>query len=106
MDPSTRLKLLSRLAASRTPEAQSALEREFAAAALILESDSDYDRLAEALAVVEAVGFRFSARTVSVVGSFSRTIEQRTLTFSDADSLVAQLTSRYRNAEALLLKAI
>lgn len=106
MDSSTRLALLSRLANSTSSAAQSALEREFAIAALILTSDNDYDRLDEALAVVEVIGFRLSNRSTEVISSFVRDIEHRTLTYTEADSSVAQFTRQYRNATALLVKAI
>lgn len=106
MEFGTRLKLLSRLAASWTPDARAALEQEFASATHNLASESDYDRLEEALSVTETIGYRFSSRTVTAVDSFARSIEQRTLTFTEPDSLVVQLTSPYRNAAALLVKAI
>jgi hypothetical protein len=106
VDNATRIKALSRLAQSRTSDAQQALEAELDEAISDLRASGDYDVLEHALSVLGTIGFRFDEAVVSAVDGFIRSVERRTLEYSaDYEGLRTSI-GRYRNAYTLTSKGI
>ena len=106
MDSATRIKVLGRLAQSRTPAAEEAVGRACAEAFTVLLESSDYNALEFALEVLATVGFRRSAGTVITVSQFLRSIGNRDLQHSDEFSGWGQVLNKYRGVYTLMSKAI
>lgn len=106
MEFEARLKAVARLAESTTEAAARTLQKEFDAAALLLATATDYDHLEQSLAVVNAIGFRFSASAVRVLAGFADSIEQRQLTYSEQDRLFGSSFQNYRNPCSLIVLTI
>jgi hypothetical protein len=107
MDSDARLKAFARLAQSKTAAAQAALEKELDQVARTLESEYEYDLLAQSLEILDVIGYRLSERAVGVIGHFIQTIETRTLRYSRAgEVLPIDYIEKYRNARTLIGKAI
>lgn len=106
MDIDTRLKALTRLARSQTDEAKAALLKELDQAREGLESQQDYELLTRELGVLDAIGYRFSAQTVSILTSFIKSIERRGLQYSEEELAFGREIARYRNAQTLIVKAV
>jgi hypothetical protein len=106
MNFEARLAALERLAESGTAAAQRALEREFNAAQSNLDSRTEYDLLEQSLSILNAIGFRFSSvATESLIG-FIYNIDTRVLTYSEQDLAFSGFLSGYRDATALIVKAM
>lgn len=106
MDIDARLKALARLAESTTEAASQALEKEFEAVQSALASATDYDRLAESLAILDAVGFRFSRAASKMLEDFIQGIDARGITYSEQDQLLGPAVREYRNSSTLIVRAI
>ncbi|MGE3848905.1 MAG: hypothetical protein AB7I01_18655 [Gammaproteobacteria bacterium] len=101
-----RLKALTRLAQSDTEAAKAALLAELDDAAATLQTQSEYEALSESLDVLSTIGYRFSARTMTAIEDFVRTIEARKLTYSQAHESFADYIATYSNAQSLVAKAV
>jgi hypothetical protein len=106
MEFEARLKAVARLAESTTEAAARALQKEFDAAASALATGTEYDQLEQSLAVVNAIGFRFSATAARILAKFADRIEQRQLTYSEQDRLFGSSFRDYRNATSLIVLTI
>lgn len=106
MDLEVRIKALARLAQSTTGAAAAALELEMAWVEGSLNSESDYDKLAESLAVLHAIAFRFIERSIIALESFIRTIEDRKLSYADSARSVFRQIEKYNNAESLIGRSV
>ena len=101
-----RLKALARLAQSTTEAAKAALLAELNYAAATLTTQIEYETLLQSLDVLNAIGYRFSDRTVGVIENFIQTIEGRKLTYSQAPEAFADYIAKYSNAQSLIVKAV
>lgn len=106
MDSATRIKVLGRLAQSRTPASEEAVGRACAEAFTMLLEETDYDALDYALEVLATVGFRRSERSVATLCEFLRSVENRKLQHSEEFSGWGQALNRYRSAYTLMSKAM
>ncbi len=106
MDIGARVKALARLAESRTQAAEDALAIEFEGAARVLRQENDYERLYENLAIVDNIGFRFSAATVALLKEFADTIGQRKLTYLGENPHLARALQKYQDAASLLSRVM
>jgi hypothetical protein len=106
MDIDARLKALTRLAESTTEAASQALAKEFETAKSALAAATDYDGLEENLAILDAIGFRFSESSANALESFVDTIEARRITYSEQDQLLGHAIQEYRNSSTLIVRAI
>jgi hypothetical protein len=106
MEFEARLKAVARLAESTTEAAGRALQKEFDTAASILATAAEYDHLEQSLAIVDAIGFRFSTTAARVLAEFSESVEHRQLTYSEQDRLFGNSFREYRNSSALIVRAI
>ena len=106
MDIGARVKALDRLAESSTQAAQEALAKEFEGAGRVLRQENDYERLYENLAIVDTIGFRFSAATVALLKEFADTIGARKLTHSGENLLSEQSLQKYQDAASLLSRVM
>ena len=105
MDIDVRLKILSRMAQSETESAKATIAKEIEAAAVILDTETDYVRLDDSLAILKTIGLRQSEVAVLAIVAFVKTIERRTLTYSDEPLMVAALKD-YHTTETLLARAV
>jgi len=106
MDFATRLKVLSRMAKSSSPSAEKLIGHEQGLALNALKTSAGYDQLSEALEVLALLAFRASAEAAPVLEEFMRTVDTRELQYSsEYAELIAQVRT-YRNASALICKAI
>lgn len=106
MDFATRLKVLSRMAKSSSPSAEKLIAHEQGLALNALKTSDGYDQLSEALEVMALLAFRASAEAAPVLDEFIRTVDTRELRYSsEYAELIAQVRT-YRNASALICKAI
>lgn len=106
MDSATRIKVLGRLAQSRTPAAEGAVGRACAEAFKVLLEDADYDALEFALEVLGTVGFRRSEATVAALSQFLGAVGSRELKHSEDFSEWGEALNKYRSAYTLMSKAI
>ena len=106
METDVRLKALTRLAQSTTDAAKAALLMELDEAAATLGTQTEYETLLQTLEVLNAIGYRFSDRTVSVIENFIQTIEERKLTYSQVREAFADYIAQYSNAQSLIVKAV
>lgn len=106
MDSTTRMKVLVRLAQSRTPTAEEAVGRACAEAFDALLNSSKYDALEFALEVLGIVGFRRSKDTVAGLSQFLRIVQDRELQYPEEFSGWGESLSRYRGAQTLITKAV
>lgn len=106
MDNNLKIRALSRLALSKDPTAEAALEGVFGRAATSLSQDSDYDVLAYQLEVLGAVGHRRSTETVIAVREFIERVQRVEITHSLQHGTMLDDLSRYRNAPKLIERAI
>lgn len=106
MDSSTRIKVLGRLAQSRTPAAEEAVGRACAEAFTVLLKRSDFDALDFALEVLATVGFRRSEGTVATLGEFLRSVGNRELQYSEESGGWGRALNKYRCSYTLMSKAI
>jgi hypothetical protein len=105
IDIDTRLKALARLARSQTDDAKVALQRELDQVGKNLRSEQDYELIMQGLAVLDAIGSRFSAQAVSILEYFVEVIENRDLQYSEQEPGFVEI-ARYKNAHTLLVRAI
>lgn len=105
MDFATRIKVLERLAQSRTPAAEEAIRRACEEAFTVLEGYA-YSSLEFALEALSIVGFRQSEGTVVALTKFLRSIGNRKLQHSEELSGWGETLSKYRSAHTLMAKAI
>jgi hypothetical protein len=106
VDSVTRIKVLGRLAHSRTPAAEEAIGRACAEAFTVLLESSGYDALDYALEVLATVGFRQSEGTVAALSEFLRSVGNRELRHSEEFSGWGPALNKYRSAYTLMSKAI
>lgn len=106
MESSTRIKVLERLAQSTTPAADGAIRRACEQAIATLADGVDYEALQFSLDVLLTVGFRRSTQVVAAADSFLRTVEARSLVYSNEYGEQPAALSKYRNAYRLMTKAI
>jgi hypothetical protein len=106
VDSTTRIKVLKRLAQSRTTAADEAIGRACAEAFAALAESSHYDSLEFALEVLATVGFRRSEEAVASLSQFIRTVAGRALHHPDVLRNWGAALTRYRSAQSLILKAI
>lgn len=106
MEFDVRVKALSRLAESNTDAAQVALQKELDKVKAALETETQYDLLAQHLEILEAIGFRFSAVAMKIILDFIQTIESRQITYSAQDLLHGHEIAKYLNSSALIVRAI
>lgn len=106
VESSTRIKVLERLAQSTTPAADEAIKRASEQAIASLADGIDYEALEFSLDVLLTVGFRRSKEVVAAADAFLRTVETRSLVYSDEQGEQLAALSRYRNAHRLMIKAI
>ncbi|WP_418146119.1 hypothetical protein ABL850_22865 [Variovorax paradoxus] len=106
MESSTRIKVLERLAQSTTPAADEAIKRACEQAIASLADGLDYEALEFSLDVLLTVGFRRSQEVVAAADAFLRTVETRSLVYSDEHGDQLTALSKYRNAHRLMAKAI
>lgn len=106
MDSATRIKVLGRLAQSRTPAAEEAVERACAEAFTVLLESANYDALDYALDVLATAGFRRSEGTVATLSEFLRSVGNRELQHSEEFSGWGQALNKYRSAYTLMSKGI
>lgn len=106
MDFDARLKALATLSESTTEAAERALRREFDTATTTLSGTADFDQLERSLDVIDTIGFRFSRPAVDALAAFTQSIESHVLTYPEQERLYDRTFERYRNAEALIEKAI
>ena len=106
MDSATRIKVLKRLAQSNTPAADQAIARACDQAIAALAEGTEYEALEFSLDVLLTVGFRRSKDVVFAADNFIRTVETRSLIYSDEYGEQLEVISRYRNAHRLISKGI
>ncbi len=106
VEASTRIKVLERLAQSTTPAADEAIKRACEQAIASLANGVDYEALEFSLDVLLTVGFRRSNEVVAAADSFLRTVETRSLVYSDEHGEQRVALSKYRNTHRLMTKAI
>lgn len=106
MDYATRIKVLGRLAQSRTSAAEEAVGRACAQAFASLADGTEYEILEFALEVLATVGFRRSTETVKALNDFFQSIEKRQLAHADEYGAMVEILSKYRNAHTLMAKAM
>lgn len=106
MDAATRLKVLGRLAQSRTPASEDAIGRACDRAFVALAKAVSYDELEFAIEVLATVGFRRSAESVAALADFLRSAEQRQLVHSNEYTAMAVLVSNYRGPHSLMSETI
>jgi hypothetical protein len=106
MDVDTRLKALARLARSQTDAGKAALQEELDQVAQSLKTQHDYQLLTQSLALLDAIGYRFSAHAVRILESFIETIESRALRYSEQERAFVREISEYKNAQTLVVQAI
>jgi hypothetical protein len=106
VDSATRIKVLGRLAQSRTPASEEAVGRACAEAFTVLLEGTDYDALEFALEMLGIVGFRRSEATVAALSRFLRTVGNRDLQHSEDFSGWGEALNKYRSAYILMSKAI
>jgi len=106
VDSATRIKVLGRLAQSRTPAAEEAIGRACAEAFTELLEGSGYDALEFALEVLSTVGFRRSEEAVTALSQFLRSVGNRELQHSKEFSGWGEALTKYRSAYTLMSKAI
>lgn len=106
MDIDARLKVLGRLAQSKTATARVALEKEIGQIANTLGTESEYDLLAQSLDVLDVIAYRVSERAVAVLDTFIQTIEARKLLHTRAESFFLRDIENYNNAQTLVGRAI
>ena len=106
MDFDVRIKALAQLAQSQTDRAREALFKALDDAATVLRTDTDYDRLAQAIKVLATIGHRRSESSVAVLIEFISNVEVRALTYSaDALGWVERFPG-YRSAGSLTIEAV
>lgn len=101
-----KLKALSRLAESPSPEAAAAIERELAKASEILHSGTDYDLLDQQLQIVEVIGYRTSERAVHTLRAFTERAQSLVLTYSPLLLSISDEPSEYHSVTSLTVDAI
>lgn len=106
VESSTRIKVLERLAQSTTPAADQAIKRACEQAIASLADDVDYEALEFSLDVLLTVGFRRSQEVIAAADAFLRTVETRSLVYSDERGEQFPALFKYRNAHRLMTKAI
>lgn len=106
VESSTRIKVLERLAQSTTPAADEAIKRACEQAIANLADGVDYEALEFSLDVLLTVGFRRSNEVVAAADAFLRTVETRSLVYSDEHGEQLAALSKYRNGHRLMTKAI
>lgn len=106
MESATRIKVLERLAQSKTPAADEAIRRACEHAIAQLGDGVEYEALEFSLDVLLTVGFRRSREVVVAADSFIRTVETRSLVHLDERGAQLDTLSQYRNAHRLMSKAI
>lgn len=106
VESSTRIKVLERLAQSTTPAADEAIKRACEQAIASLADGVDFEALEFSLDVLLTVGFRRSNEVVAAADAFLRTVETRSLVYSDENGEQLAALSKYRNAHRLMTKAI
>jgi hypothetical protein len=106
VDSATRIKVLGRLAQSRTPAAGEAVGRACTEALDVLSEGTDYDALEFALEVLGIVGFRRSEGVVTALSQFLRSVENRELQHSEEFSGWGEALNKYRGPHTLMSKAI
>ncbi|MDH0867862.1 hypothetical protein [Mitsuaria sp. GD03876] len=106
MERATRIKVLERLAQSTTPAADEAIKRACEQAITSLANGVDYETLEFSLDMLLTVGFRRSNEVVAAADAFLRTIETRSLAYTDEQGEQLAALSKYRNAQRLMTKAI
>lgn len=106
MESSTRIKVLERLAQSKTPAADEAIRRACEQAIAELAGRVEYEALEFSLDVLLKVGFRHSKEVVVAANTFLRTVETRSLVHLDEHGEQLEMLSQYRNAHRLMFKAI
>jgi hypothetical protein len=106
VDAAISLKVLGRLAQSRTPASEDAIGRACDRAFVALAKEVSYDELEFAIEVLAIVGFRRSSGSVAALLDFMRSAEQRHLVHSQDYSAMSALVSKYRGPHSLMTKAI
>ncbi|QHP70955.1 hypothetical protein EI171_28895 [Bradyrhizobium sp. LCT2] len=106
MDIQTRIKALTRLAKSQSQGAVAALQNELDQVAAALRSEQDYDALSHALAILDVIGHRFSARAVDILDSFLDQVERREILYSDQRQAWGSRYAKYHSAQRLTGDAI
>ncbi|WP_077047095.1 hypothetical protein [Pseudomonas sp. KK4] len=106
MDSDTRIKVLGRLAQSRTPAAEEAIGRACNLAFATLLESNEYQPLEFSIEVLITVGFRRSKDAVSAIDNFLRAAESRKLTHSEEYGALAEALSKYHNVYTLMSKCI
>ncbi|WP_019658688.1 hypothetical protein [Variovorax atrisoli] len=108
MNNDLRNKALARLAASRTSEAQTALRDVFNQACTELNEQSQFDKLASALEVLQTIAHRFPEDAVTALATFLKDAETRSLTYAEGYEVVAndEFFGEVYGAPSLMVKAI
>ncbi|MBS3021439.1 hypothetical protein DJFAAGMI_04212 [Comamonas sp. PE63] len=101
-----RIKVLERLAQSKTPAADEATRRACEQAIAVLADGVEYEALEFSLDVLLTVGFRHSKEVAVAADAFLRTVEARSLVHLDDHVAQLETLSQYRNARRLMSKAI
>lgn len=105
MDIALRIKALSRLARSESDAARATLHDELSKAITTLRQENEYDRLEEALSILEVVGDRFSTESTAALIEFITEIERRALIYPQAGTFADEIR-KYQNARTLITRAI
>src|SRR5262245_39310054 len=105
MDIDLRKKALSRLARSESQAAMGALRDELTEVLEQLKTENEYDRLEDALSILEIFVDKFSSQATDALIDFIKSIEGRALSYSNAGALVDRI-SDYQNSRTLVVKAI
>lgn len=105
MDFALRIKALSRLARSESKEARVTLRDEMKKAIAKLQRENEYDRLEEALSILEVVGDGFSTESTAALIEFITNIDGRALLYPQAGSFADEIR-KYQNARTLVIRAI
>lgn len=106
MDSATRIKVLGRLAQSRTPAAEEAVDRACTEAFAVLTEGTHYDALEFALEVLGIVGFRRSEGAVAALSQFLKSVGNRELQHSEEFRGWGEALNKYRGPHTLMSKAI
>ena len=105
MDFALRIKALLRLARSESEEARATLRNELNKAITKLQRESEYDRLEEALSILEVVGGGFSSDATAALVEFITDIESRNLVHLRA-GLFGDEVQKYQSARTLVVRAV
>jgi hypothetical protein len=106
VDFDLRIKALSKLALSNSEKADAAIGQEIERATQTLRDEREYERLEQALEILETIGFKRSGPVADALTEFTRSVEQRDLSYSDSPGLVKSHFQEYINAFTLISRSI